>query len=185
MTLELLLDFVSPPKSPTDPGKGRDWSEVERSLDTTLPTDYKEFVNLLGTGELAGCIWVYNPFANVRDGQNLLVRVSEVLEIWRQTRADYGETECPYPLYPEPDGLLPWGHVDTGSELFWQTSGRPDEWTVVVNESRGPEFERFNKSMTGFLVSLFSGSIRSDVLPISLQRKRKKVDFIRLDKLNG
>src|SRR3954469_15588520 len=84
----------------------------------------------------------------------------------------------PYPLYPEADGLLPWGHVDTGAELFWQTSGGPEEWTVVVAEARGPEFEEFNDSMTGFLTKIMRGKIRSVIVPTPPKKYRS--DFLRL-----
>jgi hypothetical protein len=112
-----------------------------------------------------------------------LVRVNEVLSLWRSTRAEFGKKECPYPLYPEPNGLIPWGHIDTGSEMFWQTTGDPDQWKVVVNESGGPEFEQFQESMSGFLVNLFTGKIKSEVLPTSLMRKRNKTTFIPLEEL--
>lgn len=180
MTLDALMRAVPPPEKPREAGSGRSWLEVEVALGTTLPTDYKGYINLYGTGELGGCIWVYNPFSDIRHGQNLLVRVPEVLNIWRSKRARAGEEEYLYPLYPEPNGLLPWGHVDTGAELFWLTSGAPDEWTVVVNEARGPHFQEFNESMTGFLVSLFAGRLRSDILPRSLMQKKTRVSFIPL-----
>lgn len=180
MTLEALLSITPPPKKPREAGSGRSWLEIESALGTGLPIDYKEYINLYGTGELGGMIWVYNPFSESRHGQNLLVRLSEVLGSWRATRMRFGEEACPYPLYPEPDGLLPWGHVDTGAELFWQTSGDPAQWTVVVNESRGPEFQKFEESMSGFLTSLFAGRLKSDILPRSLLRKRKRVSFLPL-----
>jgi hypothetical protein len=179
MPLEALISIAPPPENPSDPGKGKDWTEIETSLGTALPTDYKEFIDLFGTGELAGSIWVYNPFAvdQERNANNLLVRVREVLNIWRSRRTRTGDEGYPYTLYPEPSGLLPWGHVDTGDELFWQTSGDPEQWVVVVSEARGPGFERFEASMTGFLASRFSGKFKSEILPRSLQKRKTKVTF--------
>ncbi|HKP51973.1 MAG TPA: SMI1/KNR4 family protein [Chloroflexia bacterium] len=178
MTLEALTSVAQRPKEPRETGSDRSWLEIENSLGTALPTDYKEYINLYGTGELGGMIWIYNAFSN-SPTLNLLIQAREVLDIWRETRSMFGE-ECPYPLYPEPNGLLPWGHVDTGAELFWQTSGSPDQWSVVVNESRGPEFQKFEESMSGFLTSLFAGRLKSAVLPRSLLRKRKRVSFLPL-----
>jgi hypothetical protein len=177
MTLETLVSIAPPPGEPHEVGSNEGWLEVNRALGTDLPADYKKFIELYGTGVLGGFLWIYNPFSKDHN-QNLLVRIPEDLNIWRSMRAKYGESECPYPLYPEPNGILPWGHIDTGSELFWQTNGEPDEWTVVVNEARGPEFEGFNQSMSGFLASLLMGDISSDVLPTRLLRRRKQVPFV-------
>lgn len=192
MAIEALTNIVLPPNEPTDVGGDKDWTEVEESLGLALPTDYKDYINLYGTGELAGCIWVYNPFAGSHHN-NLLAQVRALLNTWRptprvgeilnmgtDTRVGFGAIEFPYPLYPEPGGLLPWGHVDNGAELFWQTSGSPEKWTVVISEARGPEFEEYKVSMAEFLVSLLSGRFSSEILPRSLQRKREKVSFIPL-----
>ena len=178
MALDALMSIIPPPKNPFEAGSGRNWVDVEKSLGTGLPTDYKKYINLYGTGELAGFIWVYNPFSDKRHGQNLLLRVSEVLSMYREIRAEFGEKECPYPLYPEPDGLFPWGHVNTGAELFWRTSGNPEQWTVVVNEARGPQFQQFQQSMTEFLTSLVIGRLKCDILP--KPSKRNRATFIPL-----
>jgi hypothetical protein len=178
MTLEALMSMVPPPKEPSEAGSGRSWLEVERSLGTALPGDYKEYINLYGTGELGGFVWVYNPFSDSQ-GQNLQARALEVLDIWRSKRARYREKEYPYALYPEPIGLLPWGHIDTGAALFWQTSGDPEEWTVVVAEARGPEFEHFHHSTTEFLTRLLAGRLRSSILP-KPSRKKEDITFLPL-----
>jgi len=180
MTLETLTHIVPRPRHPTDPGKGRDWTKVEMALGTPLPVDYKEFVNLYGTGVIRNHIGIYNPFAEFRD-LNLLAQVDEILDGWRKLGAKYEEYS--YPFYPELDGLLPWGRTDSGNDLFWRTHGEPDEWTVAFSESRGPEIEQFDGSMTEFLVDLFSGKLKSDVLQGDIQAKRKKVPFIPLDRL--
>jgi len=182
MTLEALMSIIPIPKKPYEPGKGRNWKEVEISLGTPLPSDYIEFIDRYGTGLVSNHIWVYNPFSTF-DDVNLLIQVPRLLDIWMETKADFGAVAYPYPLYPEQDGLLPWGHIDTGSELCWQTSGNPEHWTVVVNESRGLGFQAFEEPMTSFLVSLFSGRVSSEILPKTLQRRRTRVSFTPLQKL--
>jgi hypothetical protein len=57
MTLEALMSIVPPPKKPSDAGRGRDWMNIEKSLGTTLPVDYKDFINLYGLGLLSDHIW--------------------------------------------------------------------------------------------------------------------------------
>ena len=72
MALSTLLESIIPPEKATEARMDKDWKEIETALGTSLPIDYKEYINLLGTGELAGCIWVYNPFSESQYGQNLL-----------------------------------------------------------------------------------------------------------------
>ena len=39
----------------------------------------------------------------------------------------------PYPVYPEPGGLLPWGGIRDGGYAFWLTGpGEPVGWPVVL-----------------------------------------------------
>ena len=85
----------------------------------------------------------------------------------RAIKEDFGEEEVPYPLYPDPGGLFPWAVSDNGDVLYWLTRGSPDEWEIVVNESRGPQFEGFKEPMTYFLAKLISGEIVSEILPRS------------------
>jgi hypothetical protein len=164
MTLADLLSLIPPPSKPYETGGDRSWSEIERSLGTALPSDYKRFIELYGTGELGGFIWVYNPFSSSR-GLNLLVQAPEVLHTWRSKRARYPDREYPHRIYPESTGLFPWAHIDTGAELFWRTSEDPERWTIVVSEARGPEFEKFDGSMTSFLANLLAGKLKSEILP--------------------
>src|SRR5215212_1154799 len=106
MSLEALMRIVPPPNKPVEAGSGRNWLQVEQALGTALPSDYKEYINLYDTGELGGFVAVYNPFSEDENsqGRNLLVRALEVLDIWRSKRAsyraNYGDQEYPYTLYP-------------------------------------------------------------------------------------
>jgi len=172
--LDILTEIVLPPKEPYEATGSQNWLEVESALKTSLPRDYKDYINSFGSGQLGELLWVFNPFAS-DPRLNLLVQVEQILGMWRSTKAEYGEVECPYPLYPEPDGLLPWGYLDTGGSLYWQTSGLPEEWIVVLNESRGPKVERFHETMTGFLTALLSRNLPSNILPVRALRGRRNV----------
>ena len=68
---------------------------------------------------------------------------------------NYGET-IPYELFPNEDGILPFGITDNGDVLFWQTSKEQDNWKIIVNEVRSPDWEAFEMSMTKFLLEILS-----------------------------
>ena len=67
-------------------------------------------------------------------------------------------------LITEPEGLLPWGGTENGDTLFWLTEGEADNWSVLINESHSPEFERYNEDMTSFLAKLITGRIKSKII---------------------
>jgi hypothetical protein len=164
MTLNALVEVMSPPREPVETGNVEQWTNVKESLGTELPTDYKEYINTFGTGSIGAFLWPYNPFSN-NENLNLITRSKLILEAMSVIKERFGDTEVPYPLFPEPEGLLPWGVTDNGDSLFWLTAGNTDEWPVVINESRGPFFERFEEPMTDFLAKLISGEISSEVIP--------------------
>jgi hypothetical protein len=164
MTLKALIEVMPPPKRPVETGSAEQWTNVEESLGTALSTDYREYNNTFGTGCIGAFLWPYNPFSS-NENLNLLTRGKLILEAMSVIKERFGDTEVPYPLFPEPGGLLPWGSTDNGDSLFWLTTGNPDEWPVVVNESRGPSFEEFEESMTGFLARLINEEISSEIIP--------------------
>lgn len=103
-------------------------------------------------------MWVFNPFS-----QRRYVNLST--QVRTQLNAIEDLDGKPYPLYPKSGGLLPWGLTDNGNALYWLTVGDPGAWPVVINESRGPEFEQHNTSLTEFLVGVITGAIVSELFP--------------------
>jgi len=155
---------MPPPEAPVETGSPGAWPSIEDQIGSPLPRDYKEYINIYGTGSLGGFLWPYNPFSK-NQNLNLLRRAQLDASALRQLREEFGEEEVPFPLHPEPGGLLSWGVTDNGDGLYWLTVGDPDAWPVVVNEARGPQFERYEESATSFLARLISGEIVSEALP--------------------
>jgi hypothetical protein len=83
----------------------------------------------------------------------------------RELKGMPGIRHVPYPLFPEPGGLLPFGIDDNGDGLYWLTTGEPDQWSIVVNESRAPEYEQFDMSVTEFLQEVLSRKTICEIFP--------------------
>lgn len=160
MTLASLRKIITPPLMPRENGRPEAWAEIEEALGTALPNDYKEYITTFGTGKMADFVWPYNPFSANRF-LNLLKQVPNQVGTLRQMKEEFGDEECPYPLYPEAEGLLPWGSTGNGDELFWLMIGSPNKWPVVINEARSSRFEQYDESMTSFLAKLLAGKIVS------------------------
>jgi|JI8StandDraft_2_1071088.scaffolds.fasta_scaffold145507_1 hypothetical protein len=163
MSIAELLAVVPPPLSGTSVAANK-WSDVEREIGTSLPSDYKAFIDQYGLGKLDDFIVVFTPY-DENPHINLRIQIKRQLDALKQL-GEWGE-ELPYPLYPEPDGLLPFGATDNGDVLYWLTSGTPERWSVVVNESRAPDYDHHDCSMTTFLAEVISGQRRCSIFPQS------------------
>lgn len=161
MKLDELTEVISPPSAPVDAGGS--WASVEANLGTSLPSDYKAYVEAYGTGCLDDFIWVFNAFSKNLN-LNLLARCEASLRALKELQSRHA-SEVSYPLFPAAGGLLPWGATDNGDVLYWLTEGQPDEWSIVVNAARDPRTERYPTSMSIFLAKILKREIVSHILP--------------------
>lgn len=160
-----LTRLLPPPKAPK--GLARSWSEVERELGTKLPSDYKEFVHLYGSGTISGGLTIWNflnstsfpsPVNEYLIGDNSVIQLYKLME-------SQG-TELPYKLYPQPGGLLPFAtHLDV-HHLNWLMSGDPEKWDVIYWFSDGLEFIHFAEvSFVTFLLRCIEGQNTGNQAP--------------------
>ena len=161
--LERLRQLLPPPADPVAPGRPDGWAEVEAALGTQLPSDFKAFTELYGSGMVDDFLYLFNPFAADQDG-NLLVEKDRVLAAYRQTRARFPD-RLSLPPFPEAGGVLPLGRTDNGDELYWVTSRDPDDWLVALVESRAALLEVHPMPVTGLLAALAANQLTSRVLP--------------------
>jgi SUKH superfamily protein len=131
---------------PLQPPRAVDWTKVEEGLNVALPTGYKELVGLYGPGSIDEFLWLYSPAA-MNPSLNLIRLIDDTLEALRSARGDPGHElpgiavppapeTVPFPIYPEPGGLLPWAGTDNGDMVYWETTGSADDWRIVVSASR-------------------------------------------------
>jgi hypothetical protein len=75
----------------------------------------------------------------------------ETLREWRAA----GQGQFPYPLYPEPGGLLPWGDIGGGGYAFWLTGpAEPEDWPVVIASQQCDHWDRFDGTVCEFLTEV-------------------------------
>lgn len=135
-----------------------DWSAVEADLGTSLPSDYKEIVDLFGRGGFDDYVDLLVPGARGRD-----------LVDWTQS---YG--------YPPKEGMMVWGvSSEERREFVWQTaSADPDGWPVLVGDY-GEDWERFDCGLGEFVVRMLTDRMYG--FPTS----RLDVHFFRSDDLRS
>jgi hypothetical protein len=147
-----------------------DWPHVESTIGVALPSDYKQLIASYGCGSFDDFLWVHHP-TSTNPNLNLVQQVEErlwPLRVLRGERTLAGpggmhargveeEVSLPYPLFPEPGGVLPWGATDNADVCYWLTTpDGPDAWPVLLNATRDPEdWYEFQGSLTEFLYATF------------------------------
>lgn len=170
MSLAELKGILVPPLRGGDTVQ---WAEVEAQLRTSLPEDYKQFLEEYGTGSIGNFLWVLSP-ATTNKSLNLMAQCTARLDAMRESRRGSGSRQ-PYGIFPEPGGVIPWGFTDNGDVCFWRTGApNPNAWPTVICEGRGAMWERFDGSMAEFMAAVlvhtyYSSEIFPDDLPSSFR----------------
>ncbi|GAA2415963.1 hypothetical protein GCM10010420_52640 [Streptomyces glaucosporus] len=172
-----LVEEIPPPADV----RPKDWRQVESRLGTALPADYKQLVDLYGGGVFDDTIWLLEPDC-ANEHYDLLTknknRPEELEYLWAT-----GEPK-PAELHEEGSKLVAWAVTENGEYLFWlaRSGQHPDDWTIMINEGRGPEWESHPVSCSEFLRSiLLTGGVESDIffdMPFEEHDFRASADFL-------
>lgn len=158
-TLDELKALIGPPSRSAPPV---DWTHVESAEGLVFPTDYKLFAGSYAPLIIDNFIHVAHP-STPGDGERALNRqLRRDLDALRELRQSH-PNEVRYPLYPEPDGLYPWGGTDNGDSLFWLTQGDPDHWPVIGTSRSG--WAEYQGTMTEFLVAVLGRQHKFELFP--------------------
>ena len=135
-----------------------DWAAVEAVLGVQLPSDYKLLAEWFPEGFVREFVRILLPEVwpdgRARFPDEFALGVVESMRRCRDGGEEYGG-EYPYPLFPEPGGLLPWGWIGTPGVAFWLTGpGDPDTWPVVVATEEADYWERVGGTMSEFLLEV-------------------------------
>lgn len=148
---ELKKNLV-PPAKPVEIPDVSQWTDIEKKMGITFPSDYREFCSVYGTGTLADpgrlMVTLFNPCSKTYEG-----RLQTHCEIFQDSKDMEGDEYVPYDVFPNSPGLLPWASDDNGNTVSWLTKGPPDKWPIVFNPHSGyQQWFEYAESMTGFLL---------------------------------
>ncbi|MFI2077228.1 SMI1/KNR4 family protein [Streptomyces triculaminicus] len=153
------LERLCPP--PPTGAEDVEWAAVEEALGTPLPADYKRIVQAYGGGLFAGTLWLLAP--GYPDAMYDLVAQTAEREEILDGLWEAGE-ERPRELEDRDVRLVPWGFDEgAGHFLYWlvRPDVEPEEWTVILNEGRGPLWEATPVSCSRFLLDVVAGTTTS------------------------
>lgn len=163
--LGLITKVLPKPKKPI--GLERSWKDVEQELGLQLPTDYKQFVDLYGSGLICDSVSIWNlrdkvifnkPLPDILSGKGSVIAIYEYV---RSQGYDWS-----YKMFPQPGGLLPFAAINDVHNLNWLTVGLPDKWDVVYWFSDGLEFIHLKgDTFSRFLMKVLRKQEAESVLP--------------------
>ncbi|MCX4745194.1 SMI1/KNR4 family protein [Kitasatospora sp. NBC_01287] len=109
------------------------WSDIEQHLGSALPSDFKAFLDVYGSGVISGELVVFHP----RGSSPLLTRMTKIHQTFSERRGkalDRDDSQhFPYAFHPEPGGLISWGYDHSGDEHFFlPCDPDPDRWKIVT-----------------------------------------------------
>ncbi|WP_028777645.1 SMI1/KNR4 family protein [Shimazuella kribbensis] len=156
--LARLKELIPPPSK----RKQFDWATAEKKLGVTLPSDYKQTVEIYSGGQFEDYLYLLEPDNEYYDLVELHEERVEAYEsLWEWERK-------PVELEELGSRIIPWATTDSGEYLFWLVRSGwehdSDRWTVLINEARGDRWEHFHMGSLAFFVQALERKVSSDIL---------------------
>lgn len=163
MYLKEVKKVLLMPNQPLHTGNADKWHEFESSLGIILPEDYKEFIMTYGTGGIDNFIWILTPFEH-DENINFMAKMNVMLSSYEESKGKFPQY-YKHDVFPKSEGLLPWAYSENGDEIYWLTSSNPNKWSIVVYETRSPQYHHYEMSMTEFLYKILTKELKCDAFP--------------------
>ncbi len=129
-----------------------DWQAVQERLGTALPFDFKAFVDQAPAGTFSNELLPNYPGLLGYPANDYLAPHAHILNTFVRWRHS-GDGNFPFPLYPEPQGVLLW--ASGNSSCYWWLTGPkdPNEWKVVTCDRSFNHWRTHEAGMAQFVVA--------------------------------
>jgi hypothetical protein len=146
------------------------WETSRAEVGFDFPADYRWFIDSFGSVVINKLLHIWSPRKNsVRAATEVSPAEGGLKDyVWLSSmsggqgqmrlrlRLRHPETQ-PYPVWPEPGGLILWGRNERRHQCFWWTRGADsNEWPIVVWFSEF-EWRCYEIGFSDFLVELLHG----------------------------
>lgn len=153
------------PKTSTTPKTSKRTIEIvtfEHDYAIALPDDLKELIQIAGAFTVDRFLTVFCPGED-NPHVDLRIQFKQRLEAQEQFNRTFSGA-FPFPLFPAPHGLFPWGCTANGDVLYCNAKNL-DVSIVVVCSDRSEEYAQFPKTVRSFLEEVLSASLKCKIFP--------------------
>ncbi|MGV9329203.1 SMI1/KNR4 family protein [Streptosporangium sandarakinum] len=163
------------------------WDKVEGEAGLIFPDDFKNWAARYSHTRISNFLYIHHPgiypeYAQA-EAEHRIGQLREVIEDWGSIDLigpdGVEREEDPFPLYPEPGGVYPWGSTDNGDYLLWLTDQNPEKWSIVVTDISS--WWHCESNFIEFIIGLLDGSIRCPIFPDSFPGRVSKEEYLRKD----
>jgi hypothetical protein len=159
MNMTATDDLVSICPPPFRPAPDVNWEEVEAAVGGPLPSDYKWLVEHYGLGRFDRFVFIFQPGTAVPGAE---LQYEQAQSSWGLNYLREAGEDLPY----APEELAIAGATDNGDCIYWlRSSEDPDQWPIVVNEARGPKWDRYEGGIVEFIVAVLTRAISVSMFP--------------------
>lgn len=142
-----------------------DWSAVHRYLGLRLPKSFTDFVDVYGSGALGLIVFsqpAVPPGSPLEGWGDLLSRFKSGEAYLRQLKE---RAAIPYPIHPEPGGLIAWGTSSDEYQFFFLAAPaqKPEQWPIIWHDVAFNEWHEFPGPFDSFLLDLVGGRLPSEI----------------------
>ncbi len=168
MPLRELLAVCAPPARPIHVPTASQWSDLEALVGHALAPDYRALLERYGSGAFGAfdeqgsffdLAFVLSP--GEPPGKHDVNAIPLMMELTR-TVADIKSQwpeQVPFPVWPEPGGLLYVGGTTTTHSIYWRTTGSEDAWTCVVGDYGCDNWFEWSGDLTSLLAAMVAGRV--------------------------
>ena len=163
--LRKLIELMPPPDWPVGTGDAAAWRSAEAALRCELPDDYKQFIDLYGSGLVGAFLCVWSPFAanpnwNLLTGaRQLRVKIRRYIEAALENGRRNPDAARSYI-----DLMLPFADTDNGDLLYWYVGADVEPWPIVVCDRHAEVIEAYDLSMSDFLIRMLTADLHASFL---------------------
>lgn len=148
------------------------WKQIEEKFAIELPVDFKQFIEIYGTGKIDDFVWILNPLSA---NENLNFDTAKYFIDAYETSKSQFPDDYLRPKYPEDGSFFPWAATENGDSFVWIVSGKPDEWTVAVFGRDQENEELRAMGCVEFVYRLLKKELSSKILPIDFPTEGHEV----------
>ena len=86
--MQKISKILEPGAKVFNTGNETGWKQLQLDMNIVLPTDYKEYIKIYGTGCIDDFLWVLNPFC-MNENINFIQKGESIIDAYKTLRKSH------------------------------------------------------------------------------------------------